>query len=63
MNQRFSVDANDRVLALSSLNFDLSVYDLFGMLAAGAAVVIPDAAGVREPSRWLTLMLNERNTI
>lgn len=63
LNQRFSVAANDRVLSLSALNFDLSVYDIFGMLAAGAAVVIPDAAGAREPSHWLTLMLNERITI
>lgn len=63
MNARFGVDSNDRVLSLSSLNFDLSVYDIFGMLAAGAAVVIPDATGTREPSHWLTLMLEERITI
>ena len=37
LNERFDVGASDRVLALSSLSFDLSVYDIFGMLAAGAA--------------------------
>jgi pyochelin synthetase len=63
VNERFEVHSNDRVLELSSLNFDLSVYDIFGMLAAGAAVVIPDAAGTREPSHWLTLMLEEQITI
>ena len=29
-----------QVLALSNLNFDLSVYDIFGTLAAGATVVM-----------------------
>lgn len=41
INQRFAVGPEDRILALSSLSFDLSVYDIFGALAAGAAVVIP----------------------
>ena len=31
------------VLALSALSFDLSVYDVFGALSAGAAIVMPDA--------------------
>ena len=38
INRRFAVGPDDRVLALSALNFDLSVYDIFGLLAAGAAV-------------------------
>ncbi|HXC24119.1 MAG TPA: AMP-binding protein, partial [Solirubrobacteraceae bacterium] len=42
VNDRFGVGAEDRVLALSSLSFDLSVYDLFGVLAAGGCVVLPD---------------------
>ena len=34
INERFDVRPGDRVLALSSLSFDLSVYDIFGILAA-----------------------------
>ena len=34
LNGRFGVTAQDRVLALSALSFDLSVYDVFGALAA-----------------------------
>ena len=45
INGRFSVAAADRVLALSSLSFDLSVYDIFGTLAAGGTIIIPDAPG------------------
>ncbi len=37
MNTRFQVRASDRVFALSRLSFDLSVYDIFGVLAAGGA--------------------------
>ena len=56
INRRFRVGSADRVLALSSLSFDLSVYDLFGALAAGAALVVPEADLDREPSHWVDLM-------
>ncbi|WP_344977593.1 AMP-binding protein, partial [Salinactinospora qingdaonensis] len=35
INERFGVGPEDRSLALSALDFDLSVYDLFGPLSAG----------------------------
>jgi amino acid adenylation domain-containing protein len=56
VNRRFAVGPADRVLAVSSLSFDLSVYDLFGLLGAGGAVVLPEAAAARHPGRWLELM-------
>jgi amino acid adenylation domain-containing protein/FkbM family methyltransferase len=63
INQRFGIGPNDRILALSALNFDLSVYDIFGVLAAGGAIVIPDPALQREPSHWVELMAAHRVTI
>ncbi|MEU9237272.1 amino acid adenylation domain-containing protein [Streptomyces subrutilus] len=56
VNRELGCTAADRVLALSALNFDLSVYDLFGPLSAGGAVVLPAPGDVREPSAWLRLM-------
>ncbi|THF85586.1 amino acid adenylation domain-containing protein [Deinococcus sp. KSM4-11] len=56
VNDRFGVNAGDRVLGLSALTFDLSVYDLFGSFAAGAALVLPDHAGRRDPQHWLSLL-------
>ena len=56
INSRFGVTKDDRVLALSSLSFDLSVYDIFGCLAAGATIVIPEAEGIRDPSHWADLV-------
>lgn len=63
VNDTFGVSADDRVLALSALNFDLSVYDVFGLLAAGGAIVLPEPAADREPARWAELAAQHRVTI
>lgn len=56
INQRFGVTAADKVLAVSSLSFDLSVYDIFGILGAGGAMVIPDAVKHNDPQHWAEMM-------
>ncbi len=53
----------DRVLPLSSLCFDLSVYDLFGLLAAGATIVIPDPERHFEPGHWAELIERHKITL
>lgn len=63
INQRFGVGPNDRVLALSSLNFDLSVYDIFGTLAAGGTIVIPDASATKNPEHWAALIAQQHVTV
>ncbi|MDI9508396.1 MAG: amino acid adenylation domain-containing protein [Bacillota bacterium] len=40
INQRFQVSETDSILMVSSIGFDLSVYDVFGALSSGAKVVI-----------------------
>ncbi|AIQ12431.1 non-ribosomal peptide synthetase [Paenibacillus durus] len=42
INSKFNVTANDRIMGISSLCFDLSVYDVFGALSSGAVLVIID---------------------
>ncbi|HIK08630.1 MAG TPA: amino acid adenylation domain-containing protein [Trichormus sp. M33_DOE_039] len=61
INQRFGVTANDRVLAVSSLSFDLSVYDIFGILAAGGTIVIPECGN--DPIHWMQLINQYQVTI
>jgi len=63
INRRLAVGPEDRVLALSSLSFDLSVYDIFGLLAAGGCVVIPERTAQRGPDRWYELVRDERVTL
>lgn len=53
INKRFDVTADDAVLVVSALSFDLSVYDIFGLLACGGRVVFPEHAQAKEPSHWL----------
>jgi pyochelin synthetase len=54
-NERYRVTPADRFIALSAFNFDLSAYDVFGALSAGAALVLPDAARATDPEHWLEL--------
>ena len=56
INQRYAVTGNDKVLAVSALSFDLSVYDIFGALAAGAKVVFPDSDKGADPEYWRSLV-------
>lgn len=63
VNSRLGVTARDRVLAVSSLSFDLSVYDIFGILSAGGAVVFPEAEREHDPRHWLELLQAHQVTI
>lgn len=63
INKRYSMTAADRVLGLSSLSFDLSVWDIFGMLAAGGALVLPPSSAGRDPESWQQLMRQYRVSV
>ena len=63
LNRRFAVGPHDRGFALSSLGFDLSVYDIFGLLAAGGAIVVPPPDATRAPWEWTDLLDTHRVTI
>ena len=63
VNRRWNVGAEDRVLGLSSLGFDLSVYDIFGPLSVGGALVLPEPAAARDPGRWSELLTQHRVTL
>jgi len=63
VNQRFDVNSKDRILALSDLSFDLSVYDIFGLLSAGGAIVFPEHDKLNDPAQWISLLCNEGVTI
>ncbi|HEX8183561.1 MAG TPA: amino acid adenylation domain-containing protein, partial [Blastocatellia bacterium] len=62
VNSRFGIGPEDCALALTALHHDLSVYDIFGMFAAGGTIVIPDALRRRDPSHWASLLKQEKVT-
>lgn len=63
INTRFNVNEKDRSIALSNLNFDLSVYDIFGLLSVGGAVVILEEGYLKNPAHWITLLEEQKVSI
>ena len=63
INKRFHIGREDKIFALVEMSFDLSVYDVFGVLAAGGTVIIPAFKRKNDPENWLDLMNRERVTI
>jgi amino acid adenylation domain-containing protein len=56
VNRTFGVGPADRVLFVASVCFDLSVYDVFGVLAAGGSVRIVAEDEVRDPALLVRLL-------
>ncbi|WP_040794521.1 non-ribosomal peptide synthetase [Nocardia higoensis] len=54
--RRYDLGANDRSLQVSSLEFDLSVFDIFGLLAVGGAVVVPTDDADAKVDTWTRLL-------
>ncbi|MFJ8667499.1 amino acid adenylation domain-containing protein [Streptomyces sp. NPDC093600] len=63
LNTRFGVGAGDRVLALSSPSFDMSVYEFLGLTAAGGTVVLPEPERAKDPEHWAELLAAHRVTV
>ncbi len=56
VNGRYRIGGDDRMLFVTSPCFDLSVYDMFGMLAAGGSVRVASSRDIADPQRlvdWL----------
>jgi mycobactin phenyloxazoline synthetase len=54
--RHFEIGADDRCLALSTLECDMSVLDIFATLRAGGAIVVVDEAQRRDPDAWARLI-------
>ncbi|WP_425144794.1 non-ribosomal peptide synthetase [Deinococcus sp.] len=63
ISARYGVGPGDAVLGVSALTFDLSVYDVFGTLAAGGTLVLPTHAERRDPRHWLALIREHAVTV
>jgi amino acid adenylation domain-containing protein len=53
LNPAFGVGPEDRVLFVTSLAFDLSVWDIFGVLAAGGSIHVASEEDLRDPEELL----------
>lgn len=52
----FGLGRDDRLIGLSSLEFDLSVFDIFGALSLGGTLVCVDADTERDAAAWAALI-------
>ena len=58
---RYGVCPSDVIFGISSLSFDLSVFDIFGSAMSGASVVYPEDA--RSPATWIHCIQQNAVTI
>jgi mycobactin phenyloxazoline synthetase len=63
ITRHFEIGAADRCLALSTLECDMSVLDVFATLRAGGAIVVVDEAQRRDPDAWARLIDAHRVTV
>ena len=63
INKKFNVTSSDAVLSLAPPNFDLSVYDYFGMLSAGGKIVFLSDPENLDPLMWWDEVQSHRVTI
>jgi epothilone synthetase B len=60
---RFALGPDDRVLALTALHHDMSLFDMLGMLTSGGAMVLPERGRLRDPEHWLDLLQRHGITV
>jgi amino acid adenylation domain-containing protein len=59
VNKTFNITPGDKLLFITSLGFDLSVYDIFGILASGASLRVVPSPDTKDPKRLLDVIMNE----
>lgn len=62
VNKTYKVIHGDTLLFVTSLCFDLSVYDIFGVLGAGGTLHIASSDDLHDPLRLLQIIQNEKIT-
>ncbi|HEY1966409.1 MAG TPA: amino acid adenylation domain-containing protein [Pseudonocardia sp.] len=63
LRERFALGPADRTLAVSALDFDLSVFDIFAPLSVGGAVVLVEETERRDAHRWAELVRTNRVSV
>jgi len=63
ITEHFDLGAQDRCLALSTLECDISVLDIFATLGTGGAIVVVDEDRRRDPDHWVRLIAHHRVTV
>ena len=59
VNNTYNLGQGDKILLVSSISFDLSVYDIFGGLAAGACVRLANKEELEDPDLLAEIIVEE----
>ena len=63
LNRNYRVGATDQTLVISSLSFDMCVYEVLGTLAAGGAMIMPLPAQLHDVTHWADLVARHGVTV
>lgn len=56
LNKKYSINSNDMLLMVSAIDFDLSVYDIFGILGTGGTLITTNEDNYRNPDEWIRII-------
>lgn len=56
LNKKYSINSNDTLLMVSAIDFDLSVYDIFGILGTGGTLITTNEDNYRNPDEWIRII-------
>ena len=56
LNEKYSINSNDTLLMVSAIDFDLSVYDIFGILGIGGTLITTNEDNYRNPDEWIRII-------
>lgn len=63
VNKTFHVTELDKLMFITSIGFDLSVYDMFGILAAGGKIRVVSRQELQNPNKLMEILCKEEITI
>jgi len=63
MNEHFNITSKDKLFGISALNFDLSVFDIYGALSVGATLVVANEDERKDSAAWLRWIEDENITV
>lgn len=62
VNNTYNIGPDDRLLFITSMCFDLSVYDIFGMLASGGKLVIAEKQEIQDVKQLQDMLVKHKIT-
>ncbi|KDQ19977.1 hypothetical protein BOTBODRAFT_125510 [Botryobasidium botryosum FD-172 SS1] len=60
---RFGITADDVCIGMAKLDFDLSVYDIFGTLSIGGCLALPPAEAQEDSDTWVDFVAKHKVTV